>query len=209
MKLEERERRLLDLIEAYRQSECRDLLSSARAEATAMLSEAFRRARNELHQRVLSERANVRTRLHAARAEHETRLRASGDRDNTRLLELAWPDLRRTLLDRWSDPASRRAWANHAISQARQRLRIGLWTVRHPPDWAAAEWAPFEARLTDELGQAPHFRADGALAAGLVIESEGASLDASLDGLLGDRRRVEARLLALLARHSTDARALS
>jgi F0F1-type ATP synthase delta subunit len=62
-----------------------------------------------------------------------------------------------------------------------------------------------EARLTNELKQAPHFRADGALTAGLVIEAGGAVLDASLEGLLRDRRRVEARLLAFLARDPTDA----
>jgi hypothetical protein len=77
--------------------------------------------------------------------------------------------------------------------------------VRHPPAWSTAEWGPFEAELTRMLGQAPHFRADSAVSAGLVIEAQGAVLDASLEGLLRDRRRVEARLLAFLARDPTDA----
>lgn len=205
MKLEERERRLLDLIEEYRESECRALLNAARSEAENLLSDAFRRARDQLHERVLSERANVRARLHAARADHDTRLRASGDRANAYLLELAWPRLRETLVGCWSDPHARRTWANHAVAQARLRLPIGLWTLRHPPNWAGTEWAALEARLTNELKQAPHFRADGALTAGLVIEAGGAVLDASLEGLLRDRRRVEARLLAFLERDPTDA----
>jgi hypothetical protein len=206
MNTEERERRLLALIAEYQAAECRTLLESARAEATALLSEAWRRARAQLHERVVSERANARSRLQAARAEHETRSRASGDRANARLLELAWPRLRQVLVARWADPQLRRIWADHAVAQARQRLPVGLWTLRHPPDWSASEWAPLEAQLTNDLNQAPHFRADGALMAGLVIEADGAVLDASLDGLLRDRRRIEARLLALLARHPTQAR---
>jgi hypothetical protein len=77
--------------------------------------------------------------------------------------------------------------------------------VRHPPAWSAVEWGPLETELARALGQAPHFRADGAVSAGLVIEAQGAVLDASLEGLLRDRRRLEARLLAVLARHPTDA----
>jgi vacuolar-type H+-ATPase subunit H len=206
MNTDERERRLLVLIEDYQAAECRTLLEDARSEATALVSEAWRRARAQLHERLVSERANARSRLQAARAEHETRLRASGDRANARLLELAWPCLRQALVARWAVPRSRRIWVDHAVARARQRLPVGLWTLRHPPDWAASEWAPLEAQLTNALDRAPHFRADGALTAGLVIEADGAVLDASLDGLLRDRRRIEARLLALLARHSTHAR---
>jgi hypothetical protein len=181
-------------------------LEAARAEAKTRLADAYRRARAQLHERVVSERANARSRLHAARAEHDTRLRASGDRVNARLLELAWPLLRDALNMRWVHAETRSIWARHAVAQARRRLPPGLWTVRHPPDWSAAERSPLEAELTNVLNQAPHFRADGTLSAGIVIESEGAVLDASLEGLLRDRRRLEARLLALLARHPKDAR---
>jgi hypothetical protein len=176
-------------------------LETARAEAKTLLADAYRRAREQLHQRVVSERANARSRLHAARAERDTRLRASGDRANTRLLDLAWPRLHEALSRRWAVKETRAIWSRHAIEQAQRLLPTGLWTVRHPPEWSAAEWEPFEAELTRVLGQAPHFRADGAVSAGLVIETHGALLDASLEGLMRDRRRLEARLLAVLARH--------
>ena len=205
MKLEERERGLLTLIQEYRDAECRTLLEAARAEAKTLLADAYRRARTQLHERVVSERANARSRLHAARAEHDTRLRASGDRANAQLLELAWPRLREALSRRWAHAETRAIWARHAIAQGRQRLPLGLWTVRHPPAWSAVEWGPLETELARALGQAPHFRADGAVSAGLVIEAQGAVLDASLEGLLRDRRRLDARLLAVLARHPTDA----
>ena len=200
MKLDERERRLLDVIEDYRKSECRDLLEAAQTEARAMRADAFRRGRAQLHERALSERANARARLHAARAERETRLRARGDRTNARLLEWAWPRLELALRARWADPRARAVWVEQTIEQARAKLPDGLWTLRHPPDWAPLDWAPWKARLTDLLTRPPRFLADDSVSAGLIIESGGALLDTSLAGLLRDRGRIEARLLAILAR---------
>jgi hypothetical protein len=199
MRLEERERRLLDLIAEYRDAECRALLDKARAEARAQIATAYRQARSRLHEHVLMERANARARLHAARAERDTRSRASGERANARLLELAWPLLRQSLLARWADRVTRQIWAEQALALARRTLPSGLWTVHHPPDWVAQEWTPLAMRLTRELATAPRFQADAALSAGLLVVTEGAMLDASLEGLLKDRRRVEARLLSILA----------
>ena len=54
------------------------------------------------------------------------------------------------------------------------------------------------AEVGRALGQEPGVEADGNIVAGLVIECGGAVLDASLDGLLRDRPRLEGRLLALL-----------
>ncbi|NCA70205.1 MAG: hypothetical protein EOM91_08860 [Sphingobacteriia bacterium] len=199
MNLDERERGLIELIGTYREEECRKLLEQARLEARSLLDTAWRRSRAQLHEHVLMERANARSRLHAARADRDTRLRASGDRLNAHLLELAWPRLREALLARWADRATRRVWTSRAIEQALRVLPVGRWTLRHPPDWVESEWSPLVAGLTRELGQAPRLIAEAALSAGLVIANQGAVLDASLEGLLRDRRHVESRLLAILA----------
>jgi hypothetical protein len=193
------------LIEEYREPECRSLLETAGAEAKALLADAYRRARAQLHERVVSERANARSRLHAARAEHETRLRARGDRANARLLELAWPRLRQVLSRRWADPPIARIWARHAVAQARQRLPVGLWTVRHPPDWAAAEWAPFEARAHQRSGSGTAFQADGALIGRARHRSGGRRAGCEPRRSAARPAAFEARLLALLARHPTHA----
>ena len=152
----------------------------------------------------MAERANARNQIQSIRAERETRARAGVERANVRLLELAWPRLRAALESRWLEAESRRQWIRQTRRLARRALPAGVWTVRHPPDWAAAERLEFSSRLTVELGRAPRFLADGALRAGLVIESAGAVLDASLDGLLSARRRLEARLLALLSAARAD-----
>ena len=199
MNLDERKAGILRLIEGYRESECRALLVSARAEARALLARVYREERARLHQRVAAERADLRMRIQAARAERDTRERASSERANARVLASAWPRLRQALAERWADPGGRRGWVENALAQARRVLPVGVWTVRHAPGWTRPEWQPLAEGLAASLGAEPRILAEGDLVAGLTIETNGAALDASLDGLLRDRTRIEARLLALLA----------
>lgn len=199
MKLEEREQGLLKLVEDYRETECRALLEAAEAEADELIRAAYRRERARLHERVIAERAQARARVHAARAERDTRERAGADRANARLLELAWPLLREALLERWQDPDARRAWVRHSAEQALRSLPHGQWRIRHAPGWERGDQEEITETLVAGIGCEPSLVADGSLAAGLVIEGGEAKLDASLDGLMSDRTRLEARLLALMA----------
>lgn len=199
MSLEEREQALIRLVDDYEAAECRSILAAAQADVSRRLSLTYRQARARLHERVLAERSNTRGRIQAIRAERETRRRAGVERANARLLELAWPHLRRTLEARWQDPETRRRWIRFALTEAARALPAAVWTIRHPPDWDARERDEVAARISAQSGHAPRWLPDDGLAAGLAIESRGAILDAGLDGLLGDRRRLEARLLALFA----------
>ena len=81
-------------------------------------------------------------------------------------------------------------------------LPAGAWTLRHPPGWPPAEQQAVREELGRELGAEPQCRGDAGIEAGLIIDSGGACLDGSLQGLLADRQRLEARLLALLAGES-------
>ena len=62
----------------------------------------------------------------------------------------------------------------------------------------------FPVESDDSFYRVVRYVERNALRAGLVIESAGAVLDASLDGLLSARRRLEARLLALLSAARAD-----
>lgn len=199
MSLEERAAVLIALIEEYERKECSEILAEAREESKRQLADAYRRQRRRLHERVMTERADARARIQAVRAERDTRLRASAERANGCLLALAWPRLESALKRRWEEPKTRRIWIGSAIEQARLSLPAGRWTIRHPPAWAATERSEVGARIRRDLRQSPTFLSDGALICGLIIESHGALLDVSLEGLMRDRGRLEARLLALLA----------
>ena len=93
-------------------------------------------------------------------------------------------------------PAFRRTPPESRVQ--RRLLPKGTWTLRHAPNWPEEEWQALVTALTAELGSEPRLVADGSLSAGLTVEGAGAVLDGSLEGLLKDRGRIEARLLALL-----------
>ncbi len=198
MNLDERAQGLLKLVESYREAECRSLLEAARQEAALLIGRTYRQERARLHQRVLAERTGARERIQAARAERDTRQRAGGERASARILAVAWPRLEAALLERWQNAAGRQAWVQGVLGQARRLLPRGVWTLRHAPDWPEREWRALGSTLNAELGSEPRLVADGSISAGLAIEGAGATLDASLEGLLKDRTRIEARLLALL-----------
>jgi hypothetical protein len=198
MNLDEREQGLLRLVDAYRESECRSLFEAARREAAELIARTYQQERARLHQRVLVERAGARERIQAARAERDTRERTGGERASSRVLAIAWPRIEAALAARWHDSAGRQAWVQGVLEQARQVLPPGVWTLRHAPDWPESEWQALGSALAAELGRETRFVADGSISAGLAIEGAGAMLDGSLEGLLKDRTRIEARLLALL-----------
>ena len=96
----------------------------------------------------------------------------------------------------------RRRWVGQCVRQALGSLPAGPWTLRHAAGWPAIEQQAVREELTRALGVEPQLRSDSIIEAGLVIDSGGACLDGSLRGLLADRHRLEARLLALLAGES-------
>ena len=199
MNLQERQKGLLRLVQDYREQECRRILEAARQEAADIRSQSFHKLRAHLHSRVVAERSRARERIQAARAEQTTQERSARERMSLELLRTAWPLLRERLLARWREPEQRRRWTAAYLRRALSMLPHGRWTVRHAPEWCDQERREALTELIDDFGQAPGFRSEPAMEAGLIIESGGAVLDASLGGLLADRARLEARLLALLA----------
>ena len=202
MSLEERERGLLRLVAEQRDEACRQILADAERTAREILRQTHRKERAHLHRRVLEERARIQARIQAVEAERVTRERRQQARSSAGILEQAWPLLQLGLQRRWQDAEDRRRWVERCVRDALGSLPAGAWTLRHAPGWPAAEQQAARERLTEALGVEPQLRSDSTIEAGLVIDSGGACLDGSLRGLLADRQRLEARLLALLAGES-------
>jgi hypothetical protein len=196
--LEGRRQGLLRLVQQYREQECRRVLAAAQQEAAELLRESFRKERTHLHKRVLAERSRARSLIQAARAEQKTRERWMNERVHLELLESAWPLLKERLLAHWRLPDQRRRWARSYLRQALDLLPRAHWTVRHAPEWREDERREIARELIDVLGRGPAFRSENGIEAGLIVESGGAVLDASLSGLLRDRAGLESRLLALI-----------
>jgi vacuolar-type H+-ATPase subunit H len=197
MNSREREQALLRLIETYRDQACQKLRDEARAKARELISQAYAKARSTLHQRVLAERSRAEEIIQVAEAERATRMRRRVELRDAEVLAAGWPRLREAMLARWVAADTRQAWVDAHLAQAIALLPPGQWQVRHPSGWPADEQELAVSRIQDANGRPPVLIADPEVAAGLILSSAGAVLDASLDGLLRDRGRIESRLLAL------------
>jgi len=202
MSVEERELALLRLVEEQRDAACRRILAEAGQSARDLLRQTHRKERAHLHRRVLEERARIHARIQAVEAERVTRERREQARSSAGVLEQAWPLLQLGLQRRWETAEGRRRWVGRCLREALGSLPAGPWIVRHAPGWPVAEQQAAREQLAEALGVEPQLRNDPTIEAGLVVDSGGACLDGSLRGLLADRQRLEARLLALLAGES-------
>ncbi len=188
-------RPLLELVERYRLSRCEAALGEARSRAEALLGEAHRQARRRLHAAIVEERQKAQAAIRSAQARLQTARRLREQRRAMGLLDAAWTRLRPELVRRWRDPGARALWVQGLASAALATLPKTGWRIRHPADWPAREIAALEAKLAAQLAAPPDFASDPAIDAGLRIEAGEAIFDGTPEGLLADRRSVEARLL--------------
>ena len=140
----------------------------------------------------------------AATARRATRRRLAKHAREKQLVESAWQLLPDALLRRWSDAAARGDWCDMALRQAFRSLPGPDIVVDHPADWDRRELDEVLARIRDRYGGNVEAKADPGLAAGLRIHSGTACLDASVDGLLARRGRLEAALLLRLTAETAD-----
>ena len=189
---------LLQVVERNRDERCEALLGEAREEARQVLQQARRVAREHLHRKVMAIRDEARQQLASAQAQRQTRLRLQRHRAEEALLARAWGPLGERLLQRWDRQDSRTLWIENAVEQAGAALLDRHWKIEHPANWAAAEREALGRRLEADLGTAPAFVAQSQIAAGLRICAGATCLDATHDGLLRARTRIEAMMLATL-----------
>jgi hypothetical protein len=200
MSVEARMQALLDLVERDRAAQCARIEAEAARQADGVRAQARREARERLHAAVAAERERATQQIAAAQAELQTARRVHAQRRTEALLALGWQALPVALQARWDDAASRAAWTDSALTQARAVLpRTAPWQVQHPTGWADDERERFAAAVAALGAPAPRFAAAPALRAGLRITAAGVVVDASVDGLLADRDEIGGRLIGLLA----------
>jgi hypothetical protein len=205
MTLRERATALLDVVDEYRERECRTILERAHYEAARVEARAHAEARRRVHEAVVQERQRAAVAIRAAQAELQTERRGYQHRRDLALLDLAWPRLRAALERRWEDAAARQQWVAGLVTEALRRVPSGRWTVFHPPAWPAEEREAAIAQLTATDGPPPEPMPDTEIIAGLRLTDGATTLDGTVDGLIGDRPAVAGRLLALLQVDESDA----
>ena len=189
---------MMALLAAHENRETEAVMTSARAEAATIVGAAHREARDRMHRDVTELRRTLRLQVGQAEAALQTATRVHQQRCELALLQAAWPTLEAALRARWEDARARASWVDMVVEQARTTLPPGGWELLHPPSWPQAERDALLRRLADEPGGAPGLNADPAIEAGVLLRSGGASIDATLRGILVDRRSIEAALLARL-----------
>jgi hypothetical protein len=189
---------LLQVVERNRDERCRVLLDEAHAQARQLLQQAHHAARERLHRKVLVSREEARQQLASAHAQRQTHLRLQRHRADEMLLARAWVPLGEQLLRRWQQQHSRLLWVDSTVEQARSMLLERHWKIEHPADWPEPERAALARRLQSDLGAPPVFVLQTQIAAGLRICAGPTCIDATRDGLLRARTRIEAMMLATL-----------
>jgi hypothetical protein len=195
MNAEERARALLALVDEYRDAKSREILDAASGEARAVVAQALRLAKARVHEAIVEERKRYSAAVAASEARLHTRQRlAHQGREAAMLLE-GWRRLPTALAATWRDPAGRRRWAETHLGRALATLPRTDWEIVHAPGWTEDERQAAAAWLAAHGGPDLAFAADAALAAGFRVQAGHNTLDATLEGLLADRKAIEGRLL--------------
>jgi len=190
---------LLDAVARDRDTRCTALAEESGERSRQLLAEARGFARRAVGEAVASERRRDREAYRRMQARIDTHHRLQQQRIQKHQLEHAWGLLQDALFARWRDPAARHTWIEAALKRAGLVLHPDHWTIAHPPDWSPEERSRIHDWLHDRAGVSATFEADKAIRAGLCVRRDQACFDATVDGLLAARHRIEAQLLAELS----------
>ena len=204
MNADERARALLALVDEYRDSKSREILDVARAEAHALIAQAFRLARSRVHEAIVDERKRYNAAVAGAEAHLQTRQRLAHQGREAAMLAEGWRLLPGALAESWRSPAGRRRWAETHLGRALATLPRTEWEIAHASGWAGDERQAAAGWLAAHGGPDLSFAADGTLTAGFRVRAGHNMLDATLEGLLADRKAIEGRLLHHLEQEAGD-----
>lgn len=190
---------LQKLVESTQEARCRELREDAQRRVKETVRRAHKENRARMRAAINEQRERMEDTLAATRARLATRARQRRQSADKERLELAWSRLHEVLLERWRDARCRQRWALGLVEEALVHLPGERWRIEHPKDMNPAELSSMNQRITDHCGgEPPELVGSENLPAGLRIIADGACLDGTVEGLLTDRSRVEAELLALL-----------
>jgi hypothetical protein len=197
--LDSKVRHLLDVVVQHRDEKCAAIRATAQAEVNVLLRTAWREARERLHNDNVETRRRVEHTLASHAAQQQTRRRQQRQASDGILLITARAALQAALLQHWRQSESRQQWCEQLVKAAATTLDGKVWTVEHPVDWPMSEHDALLQQINSLCGKTPRFQAKADISAGLRICADSTCVDATIDGLLHDRERIDAELLALCA----------
>jgi hypothetical protein len=192
---------LLSAVEHYRSTRCAKIREQARTKANALISKAHKAARSRMHDDNVSTRVATHHLLTSTEARLQTRKRLARQQSDEELLEASWIMLEESLHRQWQQAGTRKQWVDNLVDQAMARLVSPHWRIEHPVDWPEQERTALQIQLDDRLGHLPEMEANPEIRAGLRLCTEGTCVDGTADGLMHERTRIEALMLATIHKH--------
>lgn len=187
---------LLETLRRHQSMRCQQISSAAEKRAADLLKAARRQSRERMRQAVVQERQRIDAALSQAHGRIRTRQRRLLQQHYQDLLKEGWGLLEASLQARWQDSRQRRAWCEALLEDAREVFGSAPLVIEHPPAWQEEDKAWLAALAGDSSGSEVSFRPDEGISCGLRVSTPHACLDATPDGLLGDRREAQGVLLA-------------
>jgi len=192
---------LLQRVAREKESRTAAIRDAAAEQAHSVVARARQEARARLRQAIDEERRQIERLLAERKAALDTAVRRADQADLRNLIARAWQQLPQAVTSRWQDDESRAAWIRAACDYAARSLRTQApCTVELDPQTDPQAGRIATACLTESHFTPVEVLTVAGLGAGLRIRSGGACVDATVNGLLASRERVESELLAELDR---------
>lgn len=189
---------LLEIVTQHQDQQCCQIDADAATQAAEIIRSAHHDAREKVHEVIIEERQNALRALAKQRAQIETEKRQNLKDSENHFLDQVWDHLNTALNHRWTNPEARREWLSGTLEHALRHLQPGPWTITHPLDWSVAEIDAYLDQIRAFSGSEPTFTPDADLTAGVRIQANNVTADASPQGLLANRQDISAMLLAEL-----------
>jgi len=190
---------LLSRMQAERDEACGRLREEATERSSRLVQEARHRARMRVKEAVAEKRLRVREHCRRVQAEVDAKQRDRQFVELSEQLARGLELLPGVLAERWRVDEARAAWCHRVLEDAATALGRGTWHVEVAPGMSSAERETLARDAERLAAEAIEIAEDGGLRAGLRVSRDGACYDGTVDGLLADRMRVQAALLAELS----------
>ena len=154
-----------------------------------------------MHEDIVEIREKEHRQLASAEARIQTRKRLARQQSDEEMLQTSWKLLKESLERQWQQAGARKQWIDNLIERALATLVSPHWRIEYPVDWAEAERTALQGRLQGQLGHAPELEVAADISAGLRLCTGGTCVDGTTDGLMHERTRIEALLLAAIHKH--------
>jgi vacuolar-type H+-ATPase subunit E/Vma4 len=192
---------LLNVVEDHRATRYEEIQEQAQKNAHAIISKAHKDARQRMHDDNVETRENANRQLASTEAQLQTQQRLARQQSDEKLLQASWKLLKASLERQWQQPDIRKQWVDNLTRQALATLVSPHWRIEHPADWADEECIALQMQLHEQLDHTPELEPVTDISAGLRLCAEGTCVDGTADGLMHERTRIEALMLAAIHQH--------